>query len=266
MVSSKPPDHATATAAADHIDLTRTRVDRRGQVREVVFGAQDGLLTTLGLVSGVSGATSGRISVLIAGFAGGIAGMLAMGAGAYIAGKSQRDVHRAELRREERELTTHPQREKEELVALFTEDGLTDQDARTIADLIARHPEAMLTAMAQKELGILAEGGHPARDGVVMGAAFLGGAILPILPWALAPVGAIASAGPFALSPALAISVTLTAVALFLIGIGKGRLAGGGGMRSGLEIAAIGLGCALVAFLVGTVVPDALGFHPISAG
>lgn len=264
MVSTPPP--GPDTAAADHIDLTRARVDRRGQVREIVFGAQDGLLTTLGLVSGVSGATSGRISVLIAGFAGGIAGMLAMGAGAYIAGKSQRDVHRAELRREASELTNHPQREKEELVALFTEDGLSDRDARTIADVIARHPDAMLTAMAQKELGIQGEGGHPARDGVVMGAAFLVGAILPILPWAVAPVDAIAGVGPFALSPALALSVALTAVALFGIGIGKARLAGGKTLRSGIEIAVIGLGCALIAFLLGTVVPDALGLHPITAG
>lgn len=257
---------AAAAAAADHIDLTRSRVERRGQIREVVFGAQDGLLTTLGLVSGVSGATSGRISVLIAGFAGGIAGMLAMGAGAYIAGKSQRDVQRAELKLEEAELVRHPHREKEELVALFTGDGLSEADARTVADLIARHPAAMLTAMAEKELGIAAEGGHPGRDGIIMGLAFLVGAVIPILPWSAAPVGAIAAAGPFVLSPALALSVGLTAIALFLIGIGKGRLAGGGGIRSGLEIAAIGLACALVAFLLGTVVPDALGLHPLSTG
>jgi VIT1/CCC1 family predicted Fe2+/Mn2+ transporter len=254
------------TAAASHIDITRSRVERRSHVREIVFGTQDGLLTSLGLVSGVSGATTGRISVLIAGFAGGVAGMLAMGAGAYIAAKSQRDVQQEELRHEKAELENHPKREMEELVELFTADGLDESDARTIARVIGRHPGAMLTAMAEKELGIAAAGGRPFLDGVVIALAFLLGAAIPIVPWIAAPVNTIVAIGPLAPSPALVMSLAATAVALFLIGVGKGRLAGGRAIRSGIEIAAIGLGCALIAFLLGTVVPDAFGLHPLSTG
>ena len=257
---------AERSEATLHIDSTRSRVERRSHIREIVFGTQDGLLTSLGLVSGVSGATTGRISVLIAGFAGGVAGMLAMGAGAYIAAKSQSDVQQEELRHEESELENHPEREMEELVELFTKDGLEDPDARMVARVIAKHPEAMLAAMAEKELGIAAAGGRPFLDGVVIALAFLLGATIPIVPWIAAPVSTIWAIGPFTPSPALVISVAATAAGLFLIGAGKGRLAGGHAIQSGVQIAAIGLGCALIAFLLGTVVPDALGLHPLSAG
>jgi VIT1/CCC1 family predicted Fe2+/Mn2+ transporter len=252
--------------ATSHIGITRLRVEQRSHIRELVFGTQDGLLTSLGLVSGVSGATTGRLSVLIAGFAGGVAGMLAMGAGAYIAAKSQGDVQQEELRHEESELVSHPGREMEELVELFTKDGLDETDARTVARVIAKNPKAMLTAMAEKEMGIAIEGGRPFLDGVVIALAFLLGAAIPILPWIAGSVNPLGVFGPFTPSPALVMSVAATAVALFLIGVGKGRLAGGHSIRSGAEIAAIGLGCALIAFLLGTVVPDALGLHPLSAG
>ncbi len=252
--------------ATSHIGVTRSRVEQRSHIREIVFGAQDGLLTSLGLVSGVSGATSGRISVLIAGLAGGVAGMLAMGAGAYISAKSQGDVQRAELRHEKSELVSHPTREMEELVELFTKDGLDEKDARVVANVIAKNPGAMLTAMAEKEMGIAVAGGRPLLDGIVISLAFLLGAVIPIVPWIAAPVTPLGVIGPFAPSLALVMSVAATAIALFLIGVGKGRLAGEHAIRSGIEIAAIGLACALIAFLLGTVVPDAFGLHPLGVG
>jgi VIT1/CCC1 family predicted Fe2+/Mn2+ transporter len=256
----------TLSEAALHILATRTRVGRRGHVREIVFGAQDGLLTSLGLVAGVSGATTGRISVLVAGFAGGLAGMLAMGAGAYVSGKAQTDVQEEDLRLERSEIESNLGRETNELVELFIADGLESAEAQAVADAIARHPDAMLAEMAEKEMGIAAAGGRPLLDGVVMGFTFLLGAVIPIVPWIVAPVTSLVVVGPFTPSPALVLSVVATAAALFLIGIGKGRLSGGNQLRSGLEIAIIGLGCAVVAFLLGTVVPDLLGLHPLSAG
>src|ERR1700730_2172619 len=94
------PVGSTREEATEHIGVTRTRVARRSRVREIIFGTQDGLLTTLGLVSGVGGATSDRYSVLVAGVAGSVAGLIAMGAGAYISSKSQLEVLSAEVDRE----------------------------------------------------------------------------------------------------------------------------------------------------------------------
>lgn len=262
MIRPSRPD--SDIGAAGHIGWSRARVEQRGLIREVVFGAQDGLLTTLGLVAGVSGATTGRTSVLIAGFAGAVAGMLAMGAGAYIANLSQREVQQAEIDLERAELERNPKREMAELVELFTEDGLSKGDAATIAGMIARHPEAMLKAMAEKELGISSQAGSGVLQTVVIAVAFLLGALIPIVPWLFAPEVPIFVLGPFDPSPALAFSVLVTGLALLAIGGWKSRLARRSPLVGGIQIASIGLACAGVAFLLGTVVPALLGLHPIA--
>ena len=258
--------HHDEISAADHIDWSRARVEQRGLIREVVFGAQDGLLTTLGLVAGVSGATAGRSGVLVAGFAGAFAGMLAMAAGAYIANRSQRDVHEAEIALERAELKRNPRRERAELVHLFTADGLSEADADAVAAVIARHPEAMLRAMAEKELGIAGQVGTGIRETVVMAIAFVLGAVVPIVPWFFAAEDPFVVMGPFDPSPALVLSVLATAAALFAVGAWKNLLARRRATSGGLQVAAIGLGCAVVAFLLGTVVPALLGVHPIATG
>src|SRR5207302_9042691 len=116
-------------------------------VRELILGTQDGLLTALSIVSGVGGATTDRYTVLVAGLAGSVAGLIAMGAGAYISSKSQLEVARAEVARESPELAANPQRELEELVQLFEQEGLPEEDARVVAGKISQRPTAMLNAM-----------------------------------------------------------------------------------------------------------------------
>src|ERR1700682_3792112 len=103
------PAGTTREESTDTIGVPRTRVARRSRVREVIFGTQDGLLTTLGLVSGVGGATSDRYSVLVAGMAGSVAGLVAMGAGAYISSKSQLEGLSGEGELESRELLSKPE-------------------------------------------------------------------------------------------------------------------------------------------------------------
>src|SRR3979490_638335 len=111
------PPGSTEEKAAQHIGVTRTRVARRSRVREVIFGTQDGRLPTLRRVSGVGGATADRYSVLVAGVAGSVAGLIAMGAGAYISSKSQLEVAQAGGPRGHRKLAATPESELEELAA-----------------------------------------------------------------------------------------------------------------------------------------------------
>ncbi|HEV3231154.1 MAG TPA: VIT1/CCC1 transporter family protein [Candidatus Dormibacteraeota bacterium] len=251
-----------AEQAAAHIDVTRRRVARRSRVREMIFGTQDGLLTTLGLVTGVGGATADRYSVLVAGMAGAIAGMIAMGAGAFISSKAQMEVHEAEVDRERRELDRNPEREFEELVHLFQEDGLPEVDARVVAERIAKRPRAMLRAMAQMEMGLALDTVRPLREGVVMAGAFLVGAVVPIVPWFFASTAVVAAAAGLRFSPAIELSVAVTLVALFAMGAGKSRLAHRGILRGGLEMTGIGLCAALFGFLVGSVLPGLFGVRP----
>ncbi|MGC8780868.1 MAG: VIT1/CCC1 transporter family protein, partial [Anaerolineae bacterium] len=89
-----------------------------GWIGQAIYGANDGLGSVFGIVSGVAGATAGGPAVLIAGLAGMLASALSMGSGAYLATKADREVREAEIRRERQELQQHPEEEQEEL-ALF---------------------------------------------------------------------------------------------------------------------------------------------------
>jgi vacuolar iron transporter family protein len=259
-VEQAPPlGEGVTTEAAEHIGVTRARVAARSRVREVIFGTQDGLLTTLGLVSVVGAATVTRYTILVAGLAGSLAGMIAMGAGAYISSKSQLDVAEAEVERESRELRANPEREFEELVQLFEEEGLPDSDARVVAEKIAQRPSAMLNAMTQKELGISLATHDPLREGLVMAAAFLVGAVVPLAPWFFAGTDHVVTIGLLDVSPALLLSVSATILLLFGMGWGKARIAHQNRVRSAFEIVAIGLAAAVTGYVIGTLLPRILG-------
>ncbi len=225
------------------------RVARRGRIREVVFGAQDGLLSTLALVTGVRGAAATRYTILVAGLSGALAGTISMALGAYVAAKSQRDVYTAELEKERRQLELRPNVEAVELADIFQAEGLSYDAARRAAEAIATNPVVMLKTMAEKELGIpFVAARPPINDAVTMGTSFVFGAAVPILPY----LGLAPTAG-------LYVSVLLTLATLFVIGVVKARLAGEHWFRSGAEIAGLAGAAAGLAYVVGTVLPHALG-------
>jgi len=232
------------------------RVARRGRIREVVFGAQDGLLSTLALVTGVRGADATRYGILVAGFSGALAGTISMALGAYVAAKSQRDVFAAELENERQQLERRPHVEVVELIDIFQAEGLDYDAARQAASAIATNPEVMLKTMAEKELGIPYEpSGSPGSDALVMGTSFVIGAAVPILPYLFLTT-----------TTGLVVSVVLTLGALFVMGVVKATLAGERWVRSGAEIAALAGAAAALAYLVGTVLPHALGISPPAGG
>ncbi|HEV3235261.1 MAG TPA: VIT1/CCC1 transporter family protein [Candidatus Dormibacteraeota bacterium] len=245
--------------AAAHIDVTRARVAARSRVREIIFGTQDGLLTTLGLVSGVGSATTNRYTILVAGMAGSLAGMIAMGAGAYISSKSQFEVAEAEVARERAELEFHPERELEELVHLFQSEGLPERDARLVAEKIAERPEAMLKAMTEKELGLSLDSSQPRREALVMALAFLVGAIVPLAPWFVVGTEHVIKVATLDISPALVLSVSATIVVLLAMGAGKARVAHASIIRGALEIVGIGLLAAITGYILGSFLPYLLG-------
>lgn len=238
-------------ALAEH-----ARVARRGQIRELVFGAQDGLLSTLALVTGVRGADAVRETVLVAGVAGALAGTISMALGAYVAARSQRAVYEYELSQERQQLETRYHVERIELAEILMNEGLSREAANRAAEAISESPQAMLKTMAEKELGIPFEDpGSPLQDGAVMGTAFVVAAALPILPYAFLGVTA-----------ALYVSVAVTLATLFALGVVKASISGDRWWRSGLEIAALAGAAALLAHLVGTVLPGALGVEPPATG
>ena len=126
--------------------------NRLNWLRAGVLGANDGIVSTAGLVMGVAGATSDRGSILVAGVAGLTAGALSMGAGEYVSVSTQRDSELALLAKEQRELREDPLDELQELAGLYVEKGLSDDFALEVARQLTEHDA--LAAHAEAELGI----------------------------------------------------------------------------------------------------------------
>ena len=106
--------------AVQEVATERWRVAAFGRIREVVFGAQDGLISTLALVTAVAAAVTDKSTIVIAGFAGALAGMISMGTGTYLGSKAEREVFQAEIEKEAKELEENPAEEMAELVFLYT--------------------------------------------------------------------------------------------------------------------------------------------------
>jgi predicted membrane protein (TIGR00267 family) len=227
-----------------------------GDVREAIFGAQDGLVSTLAVVSTVSGATHDRFPVLIAGIAAGLAGIFSMAAGEYLSSKSQREISLAQIADERARIADRPAEAQLELAQGLEADGLPAGDASTVAELIGRHREVLLNTKVLRQFGVSLEesGGSAIQGAVVMGTAFALGALAPILPYLILPF-----------EVAIYASVIATAGVLFVIGIVKTRWTHGNPILSGIEILLIGAVAGIVGFFFGNILPTLLGV-PVVGG
>ncbi len=179
---------------------------RLNWLRAGVLGANDGIVSTAGLVMGVAGASVERGPVVLAGIAGLVAGALSMGGGEFVSVSTQRDTEQAVLNWERHELATMPDEELRELTALYEAKGLSPQVAAQVARELTAHDA--LAAHAEVELGIdpqqITNPWHAAWASML---AFTLGALLPLLAIVLPPLGA-------------RIPVTVTCVIIALVATG----------------------------------------------
>ncbi|MER7952764.1 VIT family protein [Streptomyces sp. NPDC096079] len=162
---------------------------RLNWLRAAVLGANDGVVSTAGLVVGVAGATEDRAALLTAGLSGLLAGSMSMAAGEYVSVSSQRDSEKAALAQEKRELRERPEAELAELAGLLASRGLSPDVAREAAEQLTARDA--LRAHARVELGIdpdaLTDPWHAAGASFL---AFTVGALLPLLAIVLPPPSA----------------------------------------------------------------------------
>ena len=255
-IASDPPRPDQPASAYDrewlraHLADERRKASLLGEIREAIFGAQDGLVSTLAVVSTVAGASAGRFPVLIAGIASGLAGVFSMAAGEYMSSKSQREIFEAQIAGEREEVEERPGEAEAEMAYMLEEDGLPRATAATMAATIAAHPEVLLKTMTEKELGLTgshSEGG-PTQGALIMGGSFGIGALVPILPYLLLEVGV-----------ATWVSVVATAGVLFGIGVLKSRWTQRPWLRSGAEILLLGAFAGVAGFFFGNLLPGLLG-------
>lgn len=228
----------------------RVRIERLGRIRELVFGSLDGLLVPLGVISGVAGGTGDTRAVIVAGLAEAFAGALSMGAGEFISGRAQAQVHQKEIEKELDNIARIPGYELWEMGQLFRKEGVSADDANVLATTLARYPEAYAHAMVSLELGLqLAPETVRVPEALTMGASYIIGSIFPLIAYFFLPV-----------RDAIPVSLLLTFAALLVIGALKGKLASLAIGRSILEIVVVAAVSAGGGWLLGTLIPRLLGF------
>ena len=154
--------------------------NRLNWLRAGVLGANDGIVSTAGIVMGVAGATDDTGVIALAGIAGLVAGALSMGAGEYVSVSTQRDSEMALLAKERRELAEEPEEELAELAGLYVEKGLSEELALQVAHELTEHDA--LAAHAEAELGIDPDDlTNPWTAAFASMIAFTVGALLPLL-------------------------------------------------------------------------------------
>lgn len=207
---------------------------------------QDGVLSTAGLLAGLSGAVADYHQVVLAALAATAAGALSMGAGAYLSTRAETEVLEGELDRGVRDAADRPYLLQEALLDKLESEGLGREAAYRVVKLLSGSREALVSTAEAKVYGFTrAMLGNAALDGLVMFVAFVAGALVPLVPYLLV-----------AAFPAnLAASLATTAIVLFLMGYFQGWLAHRAQMwRSGLRFLAIAMSAAGAGYLIGIAI------------
>jgi len=216
---------------------------KKVNVREIVFGFNDGSISTIALLAGVTGGALARGQILIAGFSGVIAGAISMAIGAYISSKSEIEHHHSEIRREEREIEELPDVEREEIRQIYMKKAdFTDEELELILKRITSNKRTWLDSMMKEELGLFEERFEkPIRVGLIMFAAFVAGGLVPLLPFLLL-------AAP---ETGLLTSSILTFASLFTVGVWKTTFTNKHWLPSGMEMVLVGILAAVIPYLIG---------------
>jgi len=224
--------------------LKRERWHGRGGswVADAIYGVNDGLGAVFGIVSGVAGATNNQQHfILISGLAGMIASSLSMGAGAYLAVKSEGEVYEAEIAREKAEIEENPEEEIEEMSLFYQLQGFSPEESQKMAERLAEQPEQMVQAMAQSELGLSEHRfPNPWKSSASAAISTAIGAFIPIIPFFF-------MSGIAAVIAAFVISI----LAHFAVGALKSLITIRSWWASGLEMTLVGVIEAAVTYSLG---------------
>jgi vacuolar iron transporter family protein len=243
------PTHGMSGSVLGRIE-GRHRAVGGNALRAAVLGANDGLVSNLSLVMGVVGADFAPRTILATGFAGLLAGACSMAMGEWLSVNSARELYESQIATEATELEQVPEEEKEELILIYQAKGLSEDEARRLADRLMADKATALDTLAREELGIDPEelGGSAWGAAATSFLLFAVGAVVPVAPFLVLPA-----------APAVAGSLALSGLAMVGIGAGTTLFTGRGVAFSALRQLAIGLAAAGITFGVGRLIGVSLG-------
>lgn len=237
-----------APTSLTHAEQRRHHAERDPHVRgrwlsDLVLGAQDGIVNTLGVVLGVASATSETRIILATGMAAAVAESMSMAAVAYTSSIARGDLYRAERAREYRHVEHTPDVERDEVRAMFASKGFEGELLDRAVETVCSNRDTWVAMMMAEEHALTEiDRRSSLRSSAVVGGASLVASIVPVLPFVQ----------PHA---RLGIAVALALGVLVLLGLGafKARITTGSRTRSAIELAAIGMASAFAGYAVGAV-------------
>lgn len=223
-------------------------------VRDGVLGMNDGMVTLVSFLGGLTGSGLSHSSVLYSGVMTAIAGSISMAIGGYLAARSQNDIYSREIDREKWEIDHVPDLERAEVFDLFRAFGLEEGEASHITDRITANPVAWHRFMVREELGIHEETiESPLKGSLVLGGAFLLGGVPPLLPYFFTSM----------IGTAFTWSLLLSCLALTGVGWIKSRLSGESPMKGAGEMLLLGGLAGAAGLFLGTILPKFMALVPI---
>ncbi|HET8991648.1 MAG TPA: VIT1/CCC1 transporter family protein [Candidatus Saccharimonadales bacterium] len=213
------------------------------RLADIILGGQDGLVSILGLLLGLSAATSSSRIVIAGGLATILAETLSMAAVAYTSKMADRDHYAAERERESQEVDDVPKIERQEIVDIYAAKGFSGKLLNDIVNHITSDRELWINTMMREELDLLP---IIKRDvyfySLTVGTATFGGAMLPLIPFFFLHA-----------HMALIISLILSAVILAVVGAYKAQMTLGKPIKSAIQMVVIGMGAAIAGYLIGLI-------------
>ncbi len=214
-------------------------------VREVVFGMEDGMVSTLGAITGIAAAANNHYLVVLAGLVVISVESISMAVGSYLSNKSEKEIEERKLFEEKFELKAYPEEEKKELIGMYMKDGWPQALAHQMGEVASQNKKLFLREMSVRELNILPENiGNPLKNGMFMGISYIIGGSIPLLPYILI------SQIPMAIT----LSIPITLFGLFCLGVGTSHFSKRSWWKAGMEMLVLAALAALVGYGVGQAV------------
>jgi len=236
----KLPTHFDEHELHSKIDPHRRSVSG---LADVILGGQDGLVNVLGVILGVAAATQDARIVLVAGLAATFAESVSMGAVAFTSTLAEADYYDSEKERELRHIENAPKLERAEVRQIYQDKGFSGGLLERIVETITSNPDVWVAVMMSEEHQLNPVDRRGAwKAALVVGISAIIGSLIPLAPFALLPVGM-----------SMWVSVLITAIVLFVVGVYKARVTIGNPGKSGLEMAIIGTLSAMVGYAVGAL-------------
>lgn len=234
---------------ADLFSAIRRMGSKGGALRSAILGTNDGIVSVLALVAGVAGATASGPAVIIAGVAGVTAGAFSMAASNYVSVRAEQEMVAMRVRMQRDAVGAAPTRKLAQLREAYWARGYAPEEAEAMVSRLTKNPDEFVRALLVEEYGIAESSFEkPVRLALTTGAAFAAAAVVPVLPFLFLPHPS-----------AVALSVVLSAAALFAAGVLRSLVTLKPFLRNGLEMVAVGMGASVFTYLVGRTLGTVAG-------